>query len=231
MIVARSYEAGKEQLLDFYAYQQASVLRFQSGIPPQILASDSINGTYQLLRDTIRVNRQQLPPSLGGTFNYSQFDDWIRARISIEDCMGSAPPVINNSLLIASLRRENTDISCLPPSQPIDHWELTEVEEAATIATAIGDMPMDASITSANYGPDFALKPYTSGKRPEKLPTKRCPTASSTRHTYQRQNLAISNLTRERNRITSMNEYLRRENRRVESLLAQARLVVSLHLK
>uniref|UniRef100_A0A7S3L4V3 Uncharacterized protein n=1 Tax=Amphora coffeiformis TaxID=265554 RepID=A0A7S3L4V3_9STRA len=223
IFVAQSYEEGKERLVDFHAFQQVRTLEFKTGFPPPHLASDSVNGTLKLVCETVRTDREYLPRSLGGTFDYSQFDDWVRTRISIEDCMGAAPPTINNFPPIGSLRGTNFSMLRLPPSEPIYH------SEAAILTTPTGTMQHEAPPT-LQYGPDTASVPCVGGKRPEKRPNTSTSTASKPRHTYQRQNRAILSLSEEKDHYTRINENLRRDNRRLESLLAQARLIASLHL-
>lgn len=50
---------------------------------------------------------ESLPVSLGGTLNDNFFMDYIRARISIEDAMSGAPPIINAALATTASSRNN----------------------------------------------------------------------------------------------------------------------------
>ena len=95
--IAKTYEEGRQPLIDFYAEYTSLVLSQNERLPIRSLEAGSTQGNLQLLLQD-GVSRQFLPKYLGGTYDYSQFDEWIRSRITIEDAMSSAPPVLNSSL-------------------------------------------------------------------------------------------------------------------------------------
>lgn len=94
IIVVAAYEEGKQALLNHLAHQAALAEEFKSRHRTELIVSDSIVGTLQLL-ESRGCERPLLPPCLGGGFEYSQFAEWMRMRISVEDIL-SAPPVSNN---------------------------------------------------------------------------------------------------------------------------------------
>lgn len=90
LLVARAFVEGKEGILNYLTYQTARVHQYKSGRVPEQLIADSFTGTLRLLEDK-GCHRQHLPRFLGGDWEYSQFDEWIRRRISIEDVLAVAP--------------------------------------------------------------------------------------------------------------------------------------------
>lgn len=97
IIVAQAHEDGKRELLDFLGYQVARAVEYKSGnqVRPARIVADSTSGILHLLEDE-GMNRAVLPHCLGGDYDYDQFADWIRLRISEEDIMSSAPAIRNH---------------------------------------------------------------------------------------------------------------------------------------
>ena len=62
------------------------------GLPPQCIVGESVRATLDSLEDH-GLDRACIPVAMGGDyFYYQQFNQWICARLSIEDAMVCAPP-------------------------------------------------------------------------------------------------------------------------------------------
>lgn len=90
IFVAQAYEQGKQELIDFMAYSTLRAEEFKTRLPIEAIAGSSVHNTLALLEER-GLERHLLPRSLGGTFDYSQYDDWIRQRLTIEGAMSAAP--------------------------------------------------------------------------------------------------------------------------------------------
>ena len=97
IIVVQSYEEGKQELIDYKAYQTQQLLRFTSGHEVSLLAEGNTQANLRTL-ETYGVNRNLLPCILGGTYDYNNFNEFIRKQITIEDIMSPCPPILNASI-------------------------------------------------------------------------------------------------------------------------------------
>lgn len=88
--VVQAYEEGKQGCMDFLGYKETKVTGFRLRRFPDWIASDSLVGTLRML-ESMGFKREHLPHCLGGSYDYSQYDQWIRERLSIEDIMSSVP--------------------------------------------------------------------------------------------------------------------------------------------
>lgn len=94
--VVQAYEEGKKEYIDFLGFKQSRIHKFRhSKVPPNLIASNSVHGTWKMLQN-LGFQSHQLPRCVGGTYDYSQFAEWTRMRLSIEDIMSSTPVLINN---------------------------------------------------------------------------------------------------------------------------------------
>ena len=100
IVIARTFEEGKEHLLDYRVFEQKLVAasHHQKNKPIQCIAANSVDGTRRLLEEQ-GFSRTCLPRVLGGDFDRVQFlSEWVRSRLSIEDIMASASPIPNQNL-------------------------------------------------------------------------------------------------------------------------------------
>lgn len=117
--VVRAYETPeKRQYVDRFARDSLENLsRTLQDMSISYVAEESSKATREALVAQ-GVPRVALPRCLGGRYDYKFYDDWIRSRLSIEDCMGAAHPVSNSELA-------NFTQSLIPPlfqpNSPHDH--------------------------------------------------------------------------------------------------------------
>jgi hypothetical protein len=91
LMVAQSFEGpGKRDLIDFYAYQEVRATEYKAKRPIELVAGDSVRHTLQLL-ETKGLTPDILPASLGGRYGQSQFHEFVRQRLSVEDILSAAP--------------------------------------------------------------------------------------------------------------------------------------------
>ena len=90
MLVARAFVPGKEGILNYLAYQRARVNEFRSGLQPQQLIADSMQGTLALLQAK-GCDRRHLPSCVGGDWHAHQFEEWVRGRMRVEDLLAPEP--------------------------------------------------------------------------------------------------------------------------------------------
>ena len=101
--VVRAYEEGREHLLDYLGYQQRrfSEINMQ-GKTIGYVAADSVAGTLRIMKEK-GFDPASLPVALGGEVDRNYFDNWVRARLSVEDIMSGAPIMRNHSLVAAAI--------------------------------------------------------------------------------------------------------------------------------
>ena len=97
--VVQAYEEGKKEYLDFLGYKASKVSNFRIRTRSNLIAADSFQGTLDLLQ-SLGFERQQLPRCLGGSYDYSEFANWIRMRISVEDVLSASPIMSNHRLAV-----------------------------------------------------------------------------------------------------------------------------------
>lgn len=97
--VLKSYEEAKQLLVDYMAFEASRLIRHASGgRPVELLESGSAESDLRLL-ESRGIPRTVIPNAFfGGSYNYSEFDNFIRARVSLESIMAAAPPILNTSL-------------------------------------------------------------------------------------------------------------------------------------
>jgi hypothetical protein len=95
--VAQSYEKDRQTLVDFLSFQTAKFVSLTSGKHVERVATGSTESNLLALQE-YGFRRELLPPRLGGTYDYSQYHQWVRMRISVEEIMSAAHPVRNSAL-------------------------------------------------------------------------------------------------------------------------------------
>lgn len=198
---------GRDILIESYAYQQERILEFQSGIAPLRVAADSVQKTLADLRAiTNGLERKCIPVALGGTYDYNPFMDWIRCRMSIEDIMSAAPPILNR--LSAAATQSPTDA----------------VAAAAAAAVHAPALLMNAREDSKDDN-KAAIVPVAQSTA---IGKNRPPGGKARLDTYQRRRQSLAELKTQVDNLEGANRAIRADNRRLESALGQARLLAAL---
>ena len=113
--VVQAFAEGKKDCMDFLGYKETKVTGFRLRRYPDRIASDSLVGTLRML-ESMGLQREHLPHCLGGSYDYCQYNEWIRERISIEDIMSFAPlnstsnrlSIVPTDRVDAPIRRQRT---------------------------------------------------------------------------------------------------------------------------
>lgn len=88
--VVQAHEFGKKELIDFYGFQQVRNAQFKSRLHVEHLVGDSTQSTVALLAKH-RIERHLMPRCLGGSYDYSRFDNWVRSRMTVEGSLALCP--------------------------------------------------------------------------------------------------------------------------------------------
>ena len=84
IIIGQAYEEGKERLIETYAEQYQLITQYKTGVKAPMLKANSSRSIYDLFHRHGGMDQDQLPPCLGGTYQYTEFADWVRMRLSME---------------------------------------------------------------------------------------------------------------------------------------------------
>lgn len=105
---------GKQHLLEYLSFQTSRLVEARSERASEIIAANTLGGTVELL-EQLGISRRDLPQCLGGSFHESNVHEWVRARITVEDAMSAASPILNqihaqrgSSLTLMRKRQKNT---------------------------------------------------------------------------------------------------------------------------
>lgn len=88
------HDPGKQHLLDYLSFQTSRLVESRAQRSSEIVAADSLPGTIQAL-ERMGISQTILPQCLGGSFDDMHVHNWIRSRISLEDAMSAASPILN----------------------------------------------------------------------------------------------------------------------------------------
>lgn len=215
MIVARAFVEGKEGILNYLAYQRARVQQFRSGIQPEQLIADSLQGTLALLQDK-GVDRRHLPRCVGGDWDFGQFLQWVRARICVEDVMSSAP-----------LKRNSLGGMIMPGTLP-------SIQMASSSSS---DTSNTSAIVLHNGAPKTLAKkraarnkktPINDISQPEQERQRKL-NALYSRRAYHKRKLEMVAIQEQINALETHKKILQTENRKLEALVEKAQELVKVH--
>ena len=210
IVVAQAYEPDKSHLLQYLAFQTQRTAQFRSRQPVALVAGSSFTHTLKLLEQDHGLDRALLPRCLGGNFDYSLFQDWIRMRLSVEGAMAAAP-VVANHLPIGETAQD--------PANNIRRPVLLLCDEKPQGALDQQENDNQRSSKASKVAQPFA----TTGEVGVSESRKR----GKRQGTYARRRLQIKELQLECEKLQNENAQIRQDNRRLESSLAQARFVVA----
>lgn len=205
ILVASTYEEGFEHLLDYRLYhqQRVSEVQYSKNFPVAGIRGNSQRETLQLLIGN-GFHRHSLPREFGGDFDFDKsIAEFTRMRSSLEDVMASAPPVRNAQLMLP---------------QMVQQPQVMKVASQARQSAAVIRKPK------------FAKKKSTVERLPGEpvdLFRKRRKAIYDKLASERRTETRIQ-LNAQVQDLSHRNDLIRQDNRRLESLLTQARLVAAL---
>jgi len=85
----------RNNALEYLSYQASRLVESRSKRKTEIVAHGLLDETLRRL-ESFGISRTNLPPCLGGTYTNDHLHDWIRSRLTIEDAMSAASPVLNH---------------------------------------------------------------------------------------------------------------------------------------
>ena len=206
IVVARSFDHGQEHMLDYLAFEQERQSEKNFGRAKYVIGN-SLRETLNLLEEN-GLDRSCIPLALGGDYFYStQFNEWIRERLSIEGSMLSAPPVRNTSTANAVASKAVQGMSKTRLVDPDTHANVS--------ATSSRGSSMLVERRPGESSKEFEKRRHhVYGKR-----------------SYQKKRQEADELRERRRFLRISNAHLQIEHRRLESLLAEAIVVLAPHLK
>lgn len=96
LMVPKPHVPGKQHLLEYLSFQTSRLVQARSQRHSEIVAANSLGGTAQLLHQMAGICASDLPHTLGGTLDTgTHVAQWIRARITVEDALSAASPILN----------------------------------------------------------------------------------------------------------------------------------------
>jgi len=99
-LVGRMFDYARDAWLNDMACAAVSKNARELGLQPDCVAAPSVRSTVVALEDR-GLDRNFIPIDMGGDYFYGQhFNEWVRARLSIEDAMSAAPPVRNTAVTV-----------------------------------------------------------------------------------------------------------------------------------
>ena len=94
-VVGRMFDYARDAWLNDMAASAVSKNARELGLQPDCVGGPSVRSTVNALEDA-GLDRSFIPVDMGGDYFYGQkFNEWVRARLSVEDAMAAAPPIRN----------------------------------------------------------------------------------------------------------------------------------------
>uniref|UniRef100_A0A7S3P704 CRAL-TRIO domain-containing protein n=1 Tax=Amphora coffeiformis TaxID=265554 RepID=A0A7S3P704_9STRA len=208
VVVAQAYEQWKDELLDSLSFQQACVIGFKMRAHPNRIQGTSVKAVLDKLKAK-GIHPSCLPRSLGGTYDYSSFNDWVRMRLSLEEVMASAPIAANmpfRKLPSPQLNLVNNNNNAIAIGQGLwngQTFHATNNTNSNNLVWVPQTQQQEATVDDSGKRSKVATSPLHNSGLPRVL------TMSEQRVELERKNRA-----------------LRQDNSRLEALLQQAQSVI-----
>ena len=113
-IVQSCFEMGREALIEFNMFRTQQVIRFANQVETNRIAGHSVRETLYHLQTRTGIERECLPLSVGGNYDYKMFGEWVKTRLLIE------------SQQLSLLNRTRLSKSWIWPKNPSDKDSLNE---------------------------------------------------------------------------------------------------------
>jgi len=102
ILIGQAYEEGKERLIETYADEYKIITEYKTGKTIPMVKGFSSREIYDLFHRYVGVDRNHLPPCLGGSYQYNEFVDWVTKRLTTEAGTVLVPrPVLSSRRLIS----------------------------------------------------------------------------------------------------------------------------------
>eukprot|EP00977_Amphora_coffeiformis_P027781 scaffold34644_cov283-Amphora_coffeaeformis.AAC.1 len=226
LVLVTAFTPGEEHLQDYHdaqyqeTHQKRSETVFQK--TARYVIGQSIRETIRLLEEE-GLDRSCIPLRLGGDYFYTkQFDDWIRERLSVEDCMGGAPPVRNSGILNAVVKQANEQVLEETAKRIVAKDQEHHRHEGASVETE-----GSSSTKRSNRG----RRPVVCHREPheseEEFEKRRMHLYG--KRSYERKRRKLPSLQEQFQALDQANRHLRTNNGFLEGLIDQARRIVNTH--
>ena len=205
LLVASTYEEGFEHLLDYRLYhqQRVSEVQYRKKFPVAGIRGNSQRETLQLLVAN-GFHRHFLPREFGGDYDFDKsIAEFTRMRLSLEDLLASAPPDRNAQLILP---------------QMVQQPQMMQVMSQARQPAAVIRKPTVAKKKSTvERLPGEPVDVFRERRK-----------AIYDRLASERRTETRIQLNAQVQDLSHRNDLIRQDNRRLESLLTQARLIAAL---
>ena len=222
VLVVQAYEPWKEALLESISFQVATLAGFKTKRHPNLLAADSMGGLSLKLQQR-GFDRSVVPHAFGGSYDYQQFEEWMRMRSGIEAIFmtpltdynlaieSSIPVVAQGALVVKSLAKDNNK----------------NKKQGAVARRAAFRQPGVASAKRPKAV--STLTPKVIMEQPPPKPKKQRPTTTlqNPAASHVATSLGIMTLPEQVKELESRNRALRHDNQRLEGLLKGARQIIA----
>eukprot|EP00977_Amphora_coffeiformis_P004549 scaffold982_cov169-Amphora_coffeaeformis.AAC.2 len=242
-ILAQTYEPTKQDLLDFLGFQAEQIIRYKTGNECTRVAAQSVGQLIQQFQ-SLGIQPSSLPPSLGGTYDYKPFDDFLRMRLSIEGPMSASllahgwnnlypsPPLLmlnkcnddnnnnnNDSFLhLAKFSRLNQPNSVETFSRSLPPVLLPRKDDVPAVY-------LDRQAATATPSPPATTNTFISTPTVTRQGISVRP--DRPKYSYERQNERLADLRKQHEKLQAENNQLRAEQKQYESSLARARYIAA----
>lgn len=207
IVVARSFDpATPSQMLETMAARQQRLAQQNFGTVAEYVMGDSLRSSLTKLEER-GLDRACIPFALGGDYFYTQqFNEWIRARLSVEEVMSSAPPVRNTELSHAitecALTHQQTFAPSMQNEDSSNHHNEEEKDGMLLIQPKPGESRQEFVRRRANF--------YN-------------------RRSYNKKRRGQEHIKHESEALQLVHAALQAENQRLQELLTQAQHVLAAH--
>ena len=208
VFVARAYEPPeRRQYVDRFAKDSLeSLVRTLQDMSVSYVAKNSSKATLDALVSH-GIPRVVLPHCLGGSYDYTLYDEWIRSRLSVEEIMSAARPIHNSALAYATQHSVKKKLLL---------WPQKPTSKSAS---------MDTASTMAEEDPPVEQRPY---ETMSDFLRRRNQEYSRRFQTKRRRKEA--ELLDQRSGLRAQNAMLKSQNECLEKLIAMANSVVEDYL-
>ena len=218
ILMVPSHVPGKQHLLEYLSFQTSRLVEARSQRSSEIVTANSTTGTAQVLHQTAGIVPCHLPINLGGTLEHqSHVHQWIRARISVEDALAAASPILNQihaqrGSSVAILRHKRKRGGNTAAARAITNGNNNNTNTTTTTTATTAN-------NNSNATPHFQTEQ-------EKKDYIRQRNALYSRRKYHKHKLDLITLPDRAKTLQAQNDALKVEHARLAALLSAAQAIV-----